>query len=119
MKSIIKTSFIGAALVAALVGCGPSKPSGSEFLGKWEATSMDKYVCPLVISRNGASFLITVEGEFGGSGAICEEYRGIFTLTPEGNLKGGPMGSTLFFFDQQKNQIAASYFGEVQYLKKR
>ena len=36
-----------------------------------------------------------------------------------GNLKGGPMDTTLFFFDKQKNQIAVSLRGNVQYLKKR
>ena len=123
-KRALKTKvFLGVALVAALVACGPSKPTGSEYLGKWEATWRGDvggvYPCPLDISRNGTSLLITVEGEFGGTGSICSEYRGIFTLTPEGNLKGGPMERVLLSFDKEKNRVALSARGQVQYLKKR
>ncbi len=108
------------ALVASFVGCGPAKPTGAEYLGKWQANTKPEYAgansysCPLVISKNGASFLITGEGEFA-TGNICSEYRGIFVLTPEGNLKGG----LVYSFDKQTNRIAASINGNVQYLTKR
>lgn len=114
-------AFMAITLAASLMACGPSKSSGSEYLGKWEGTwkSSGTYSCPLEISRNGESFLVTVEGEHGGTGAICEDFRGVFTLTPEGNLKGVSMETSLFFYDRQKDRVAFSSYGEVQYLKKR
>ncbi|MGA2991348.1 MAG: hypothetical protein ABSD88_12800 [Candidatus Korobacteraceae bacterium] len=108
-------------LVAALVACGPSKPTGADYLGKWNATrNIDGslYKCPLDISKNGESFLITVEGENSGN-SICKRYGGIFTLTPEGNLKGGPLGMALLSFDKEKNRVALNYGSDVQFLTKR
>jgi hypothetical protein len=72
--------------------------------------------CPLDISKNGESFVITLEGVR--KGDMCNQYEGIFTLTPEGNLKGGPMGSVQFSFDKATNRVALSSKG-LQYLKKR
>ena len=122
-KVLLSPGGLAVVLIAALVACGPSKPNGSEYLGSWEATWRTPgfeslYSCPLDISRNGESFLIKVEGEFS-NGTICSSYRGIFILTPEGNLRGGPMESVLLSFDREKNQVALSFRGNVQYLKKR
>ena len=110
-----------ALLLAALVACGPAKPSGSEYLGKWEATIKGGtdavYACPLDIARNGESFGITIEDKTT-VGRICSPYEGVYTLTPEGNLKGGELERVLISFDKEKNQVAFSY-GGLQYLKKR
>src|SRR3954451_13731589 len=105
------------ALAAVLVGCGPSKPNGLDYLGKWTATETNMgyvFMCPLDISRNGASFVITVEGPE--QGDMCKVYQGIYTLTPEGNLTNG---NVVLSFDKEANRIAVSNVGPVQYLKKR
>jgi hypothetical protein len=109
---------LAVALAAVLAGCGLSKPNGSEYLGKWNATETGSLgfvvTCPLDISRNGASFLITVEGPE--QGDMCKVYQGIYTLTPEGNLTNG---NVVFSFDKEANRIAVSNVGPVQFLKKR
>lgn len=109
--------LIAIVLTAALFACGPSKPSGSEYLGKWDGATVDDPVlgttkCPVVISRNGESFLVKVED------AHCSAYQGIYTLTPEGNLKGGPMGTVVMSLDKSQNQIVLSAGGGLAYLRR-
>lgn len=109
---------IATIVIASFLACGPSKPTGEEYLGKWSATWSEgggSYLCPLVIARNGNSFLITVEGEFA-NGNICSTCRGIFTLTPEGNLKGGPMDMVVLSYDKANDRIILSYGGQIQHL---
>ena len=107
-------------LVAALVACGPSKPNGSDFLGNWGFTGScwtgSRSNCGFNISKNGESFLIkTVLDQ---CAQTCRPYQGIFTLTPEGNLKGGPMGMIVLSFDKAKSQIVASAGGDLVYWTK-
>jgi len=121
--------FFGAALAALLVACGPSKPTGSEYLGKWEADSITypgKYVCQLDIAKQGESFLITTTFDNNANddgGAICEGFRGMFTLSPEGNLKGYSqrmMSSVVIFLDKVNNRVGVSSSGgNPTYLRKR
>lgn len=112
--------IMAVALGASLVACGPSKPSGAEYLGKWEAIAWHmggSTRCLMDISRNGASFLIQATG--GEYGWECRVYEGIFTLTPEGNLTGGTTFSMVVLsFDKETNRIAMSLNGRVQYLEK-
>lgn len=116
-------------LISAVFGCGPSKPNGSEYLGKWDgATALGgagiPFECPLDITKNGESFLVSVEGHGGSQSyeeaqhVVCGEYEGIYTLTPEGNLKGGPMGMRVMSFDREKNQVVLSGGGGLQYLRR-
>jgi len=109
-----------AVLVAALGACGPSKPSGSDYLGNWSFTKAcwtgSPSNCGLNISKNGESFIIkTVVDECAQN---CQAFQGIFTLTPEGNLKGGPMGMIVLTFDRTKSQIMASSGGDLEYWTK-
>jgi hypothetical protein len=117
----MRAASIVALAFASFVACGPSKPTGAEYLGKWEATWIYTYStpstsfqCPIDVSRNGTSFLITVEGAYANTG--CKEYGGLFTLTPEGNLQGNGL---LFSYDKATDRIALSAQGKVQFLKKR
>ena len=104
-------------LVAILVSCG--KPSGSEYLGKWSgATTPSGCPCLLEISRNGESFLLKVDDAQCASHGICAGGGGLFTLTPDGNLKGGRTGADLISFDKTSNQAVLSALGQLQYLKK-
>ncbi|MGA3262904.1 MAG: hypothetical protein ABSC47_02535 [Terracidiphilus sp.] len=116
MRRFVITCAAGlaVALAIALVACGPSKPTGAEYLGKWEAMSIGTDACQIDISRNGESFIMTLDQSMG---SVCDKYEGIFTLTPEGNLKGGPMGQMILSYDKGKNRVALSYNG-VRYLKK-
>ena len=109
-------------MVVALVGCGPSKPSGSEYLGKWDITTKGgiglPVECRLNISQNGESFLISDATEDKSWHQVCGKYDGIYTMTPEGNLKGPAMGMPLMSFDKVKNQVIVSGGGELEYLRK-
>lgn len=110
-------SWVG--LMAALVACGSSKPTGSQYLGKWEGsiesiTGSDGR-CHQGITKLNESFLIKSERQTNGN---CANYGGIFTLTPEGNLKGGPMDMIVISFDQTKNVAVVSMGGELHYLTK-
>lgn len=108
-----------------LLGCSPGKPDGSDYLGRWDGATERgftgaRYQCPLVITRNGASFLVTVLEEHGGTDGICSPYRGIFTLTPEGNLKGGSsFDEVVFSHDKANNRMILSSDGRVQFLTAR
>jgi hypothetical protein len=86
-------------------------------LGKWSAPmpGWNDDNCLLNISKNGTSFVIVAEKH--GQGA-CSSYTGLYTLTPEGNLKGGPMDMVAFSYDKQSDRVMCSSNGVV-YLKKR
>jgi hypothetical protein len=107
-----------AVLTAGLVACGPSKPTGSNYLGKWEGTGRNAMFgrdvsCHFDISTVGQSFLIKGEGPVLGD---CAEYGGIFILTPEGNLRrGNGLGELVISFDKDKNQAIVSAGGELKY----
>lgn len=105
-------------LTTVLVACGPSKPNGSAYLGKWEGTGRDTMngfdvPCHFDISTVGQSYLIKGEGPVLGN---CKEFGGIFILTPEGNLKrGSGFGELVISYDKDKNQAIVSAGGEVKY----
>jgi hypothetical protein len=123
MRNLVRHSatwVVLGVLVAALAACGPSKPTGSEYLGNWSFTttcwSGSRSTCGFDISKNGESFLIkTVVDECAQS---CKPYQGIYTLTPEGNLKGGTLGMIVLSFDKAKGQIVSSGGGELKYWTK-
>ena len=107
-------------LAAALVACGPSKPNGSDYLGKWEGTipalTGNEGPCHLDISKVGESFVIKSERQTIGN---CVFYEGIYTLTPEGNLRyGSSAGEVIISFDPSKNQAVVSLGGVIRYLTK-
>jgi hypothetical protein len=94
-------------------------PNGSVYLGKWSVSinrdnSGYLHQCPVDISRSAATFIVQVDS----NDATCKELEGLYTLTPEGNLKGSPGGT--FSFDSTKSQVILSGYGVgLQYLKKR
>jgi len=111
--------LLAVVLLAALVARGQSKPTGSDYLGKWEGT-IDSLTggdgpCHLEISSLGVSFVMKSVRQTIGN---CVHYEGVFTLTPEGNLKGGQMGELLISFDKAKNQAVVSGMGKLRYLTK-
>ena len=113
------TTVFAIILTTTLLGCGPSKPTGSEYLGKWTATDENMgsvFSCPLDIAKNGESFVVTLEGP--PQGDMCKNYTGIYSLTPDGSLKGGAAGMVALSFDKASNRVALSLNG-VQYLQKR
>ena len=107
-------------LMSALLGCGQFKSNGSIYLGKWHENKNDfngqPYTCLMDISRNGESFIVK-EAIAGAPLGSCF-YSGIYTLTPEGNLKGGPMGVVSLSFDKNKNQIIISGGESLSYYDK-
>jgi hypothetical protein len=107
-------------LGAVLVACGPSKPTGSDYLGKWEGTiealTGSDGPCHLDISKVGESFVIKSERQTIGN---CVFYEGIAILTPEGNLRrGNGLGEMVVSFDKNKNQAVVSGSGKLRYLTK-
>jgi len=99
--------------------CGQSRPTPSNYLGKWEGTvealTGSEGRCHLDISPVGQSFVIKSERQQIGN---CAAYEGVWTLTPEGNLKGGPMGSMLISYDKTKSQAVVSGLGQLRYLRR-
>jgi hypothetical protein len=112
-------STLAVVVLTVLVACGRSKPSGSDYLGNWggtvESITGDEGPCHLSISSVGQSFVIKSERQTIGN---CAAYEGIWTLTPEGNLKGGPMGSMLISYDNTTKQAVVSGLGKLRYLTK-
>src|SRR5207253_885169 len=119
--------LLTAILIAEFVACGNSK--SRVFLGKWEGTGttmagagnlggmyQTSCKCQLDISSNGESFII--KNDTPRSQCDCQRYEGIYTLTPEGNLKGGPLGMTTMSFDSAAHRIAVSGGGGLEYLSK-
>ena len=83
---------LSVAIATVLVACGPSKPTGAEYLGKWAITThIETYSfgCVLEISKTGESFLTRNVTKDRSHAPLCDRYEGIYTLSPEGNLVAG------------------------------
>jgi hypothetical protein len=109
-------------------GCGPSKPDGSDYLGKWEGTVTQEvislngdvksnYDCHLVISKTGETFMIKSEGE---NVDVCDQMNGgLYTLTSEGNLKNASSFIPIVIsLEEEKNRAVVSVNGEMRHLTK-
>ena len=106
-------------IVALLATCGQSRPSSSDYVGKWEGTvesltGSDGH-CYLDISPLSQSLVIKSVRQRVGN---CAAYEGVWTLTPEGNLKGGPLGNILIAYDKKSGRAAVSGFGRLRYLRR-
>ena len=120
-RALLQTKvLLAVVLIAGLAACGQSKPSGTEYLGNWSLTTTcwtgSESKCVFDISRNGESFVIKKVADE--CAQQCQGHEGIFTLTPEGNLKGGQLGMMVLSFDKAKSQIVFSGGGKMQYLSK-
>lgn len=110
-----------AVLLLSILGvsfaCGPAAPKGDDYLGKWEGTiealTGSEGQCHLDVSPVGQSYAIKSERQRIGN---CSAYEGIWTLTPEGNLKGGPLGSMLISYDKTTGKAVVSGLGQLRYL---
>jgi hypothetical protein len=107
-------AIFGVALVATLTACEPAKPTGNEYLGRWNV-SKEFCSCALNITKNGNSFLVT-NGASSGSCDLCRT-SGILTLSPEGNLVEN--GRVVVSFDKTKNQIIMQDGSGMNYLSKQ
>lgn len=110
-----------AVVVPVLSACRPAKADGSAFLGKWAGLTAQggtgaTYDCPLAISQNGASFIVRIDSADNTDRVVCSDYEGIYVLTPEGNLKGGPLGTVLFSLDKAEGQLILSAGGGLRTL---
>jgi hypothetical protein len=114
-KEPIRTRLLVILVAQALVSvsCGGA---GNEYVGTWDgARGQMGCLCPLTISKNGASFVIEPDETNCNS---CDHYRGIWTLSGEGNLSG--MGGFITMsFDKAKKQIVLPGDRGMQYLTKR
>jgi len=104
-------------IIAFVFSCGPTAPKGDDYLGKWEGT-VESLIgndgqCHLDISAVGQSYVIKSERQRIGN---CAAYEGIWTLTPEGNLKGGPLGNMLISYDKKTARAVVSGLGPLRYL---
>jgi hypothetical protein len=110
-KVFLMLSFLMLCFLATSVAHAQSK--GSAYLGKWEGSVESltgrEGACHLEISRVGESFTIESKRQTIGN---CEAYVGIFTLTPEGNLKG----NIIIAYDKPKNRAIVSGLGKLRYL---
>jgi hypothetical protein len=102
-------------IIASALSCGPAAPKGDDYLGKWEgnAESLIGNECHLDISAVGQSYVVKSERQRIGN---CAVYEGIWTLTPEGNLKGGPLGNILISYDKKTSKAVVSGLGQLRYL---
>jgi hypothetical protein len=114
---VLLLAFCG---LIATAGCGPgglSKPTGEEYLGTWEGTIETSVggegPCHLSIARLNQSFVVKSERQTIGN---CQVFEGIFTLTSEGNLKGGPMDGLLISHDKSSDKAVVSGAGKLKYL---
>jgi hypothetical protein len=118
-RSILAFSLIAVSLATATVACGPAKPTVSAYLGKWNTTANSSFdgslmSCSVEISKVGDSFVAKATG-----GDRCDYYAGIYTLTPEGNLKkSGGFPNVVIAYDKEKNQPLADYGDKPRYLTK-
>jgi hypothetical protein len=116
VKHVVRLTTVVAFSILVLLACGPAKPDGSKYLGKWEGTIEGSFgevgSCHLDISKLGESFVIKSERQTFGN---CAGYEGVVTLTPEGNLTNGGM---VLSFDKAKNQVVVSGFNKLRYLTK-
>jgi hypothetical protein len=108
---------LGKALLLLLIGCRPSSPTGEQYLGKWNVQydfgEFARGSCVLDITRVGESFLMTNECT-GGTGR--DVFAGVFTSTPEGNLRGGLNNGLTIVYDDATGRAIASGVGQIQYL---
>ena len=109
-------TIFGVLFVAILTACEPAKPSGNEYLGRWNESGQFCR-CALTITKNGSSFV--VKSNVSISHASCDICRmdDILTLSPEGNLVSG--GRVVMSFDKTKNQIIMPGYGEDSNLIKQ
>ena len=125
MRKLVFTGTVGLAIIfaATIISCGPPKPTGSEYLGKWKINFfMEGYshACTINVAMVNKSFLFTNEWPKDKPALLshdqhCEIFEGLFTLTPEGNLKKGDI---LISKVEGKNQAVVSGLGKVAYLRK-
>jgi hypothetical protein len=108
-------TIFAVAFVAILTACEPAKPSGNEYVGRWNVSKQFCH-CVLNITKNGNSFL--VESSVSSSQASCDLCRtsGILTLSPEGNLVNN--GFVVMSFDKTKNQIVMQDGSGMNYISK-
>jgi len=104
-------------IIALAFACGPTAPKGDDYLGKWrgaaESLIGNEGQCHLDVSAVGQSYVIKSERQRIGN---CAAYEGIWTLTPEGNLKGGPLGNILISYDRTTRKAIVSGLGQLRYL---
>ena len=104
-------------IITFTFACGPAAPKGDDYLGKWEGTVEsligNEGQCHLDVSAVGQSYVIKSERQRVGN---CSAYEGIWTLTPEGNLKGGPLGNMLISYDKKTGRAVVSGLGQLRYL---
>ena len=118
---VLSTAALAIVLtIIAMSGCGLSKPNGSEYLGTWDGAVPTNWTgsactCPIEISKVGENFVVKSQNAC----AVCTENDGIYTVTPEGSLKGGPGGASVILFDKAKNQTVLSFSGKLWPVTKR
>ena len=107
-------AIFGVALVALLTACEPAKPTGDEYLGRWNVSQQFCH-CALTITKNGNSFLVTNNASYDACD-LCRT-KGIITLSPEGNLVEN--GRVVVSFDKTKNQIIMQDGSGMNYISKQ
>jgi hypothetical protein len=99
--------------------CGPARPSGTDYLGKWEDTIESpgggEGRCHLDIAAVGRSYLVKSERQ---QARNCVAYEGVWTLTSEGNLRGGQTGNLLMSYDKVNHQTVVSGLDQLRYLRR-
>jgi hypothetical protein len=99
-------------VLCAFLACGPSKPAASDYIGAWKGATAQGCECLLDISPNATSFVLKNLSNC----RSCETYEGLYTLSADGNLIGGPMNSISISYNKQRQQAAFSPGGGLQYL---
>jgi hypothetical protein len=113
MRNVRLLKWIGSlSIVCAFLACGPSKPAASDYLGAWKGATAERCECLLDVSRNATSFVLKNLSNC----RPCERYEGLYTLSADGNLTGGPMNSISISYDKQRQQAAFSPGGGLKYL---
>jgi hypothetical protein len=117
MRLMVAVVLFGAATVLSSRATAASKPSTTNYLGKWEGTielfDASEGVCHLDISKVGENFVVDSERQTIGN---CEAFVGIFTLTPGGSLRGGSTGSVVIAYDRERGRAIVSGLGKLRYL---
>jgi len=121
-----RLSFLGKVLFLAilfgmLVACGPSKPTGADYVGQWRGVSPGIAGCRIYVSAANDGYLVNVRSSSGTTlyfGNNCLAYEGPYTMTPEGTLKGGQSGKELMSVDREHNRaLISNAFIEVSMVK--
>ena len=106
-------------VVLIAVGCGPSKPTLSDYVGHWEGTYRGdlggEYACHLEVSVVGQSAVVKSEDQ---TFRPCETYAQVYSVNTDGTLKGGPMGAVTLLFDKAKDEIIVSGLPTSRNLKR-